>query len=253
MSKPRTSKSKTAPDAAAPAAPKRPRGRPPQLSQQKIVDKAMELLANRAPEDLSLSLVAEALAQPTMSLYYHFPNLKTLLEAVADHAFSLFKAPPVRAHDPWQTTLLNWLWALQRLCDRYPVTLKIISVEGRPSPAWMRVRAPLLRLLQAQGLDGKALAFASNWFINQAVGLIVLEHAAHLSRQTFAEDRLEHLDEADRAIYQVLQQHLPKIRRDEVLEFGFRAMIGTLEGLVAQQDAALAPRAGAKKKPARES
>jgi AcrR family transcriptional regulator len=221
--------------------PKRPRGRPPQLSKQKIVDKAMELLATQSADDLSLAAVAEALALPTMSLYYHFPNLKTLLEAVADHAFSLFKAPKPRAQQSWQELSLAWLWALQRHCERYPVTLKIIAVEGQPSPAWMRVRAPMLRLLQSLGLDGPALAFASNWFINQAVGLILLEQAAHFGRQSFAQNPLLELDEEDREIYRVLQQHLPKIRRDDALEFGFKATIQTLERLVAESSSAPAP------------
>lgn len=209
--------------------PKRPRGRPPRLSEQVIIDKTMELLTTHSADDISMAMVAESLGIPTMSLYNYFANHAALLNAVSDYAFSLFKFPDSQLQKPWQEALLAWLWALQHHLDQHPVAIKIVSVEGQASQAWTKVMNPVLQVLKRLGLKGSALTFAIAWFTSETIGLMMIESSAHPSRQVFAQrEPFPDLDEEDQENHLLLKKHIGKIRRDDVLDFGFQSAIRAL-------------------------
>lgn len=230
------SKTKSAP---APAAEpgsdrvKRPRGRPPRLSGQAIIDKTMELLTTHSADDISMAMVAESLSIPTMSLYNYFANHAALLNAVSDYAFSLFEFPASQLQKPWEEALLAWLWALQRHFDQHPVAIKIVSVEGQASLAWTRVMTPVLQVLKKLGLKGQALTFAIAWFTSETIGLMMIESSAHPSRQVYAfREVFAGLTDEEQADQALLKKHIGKIRRDDVLDFGFQSAIRALRTLL---------------------
>jgi AcrR family transcriptional regulator len=212
---------------------KRPRGRPPRLSEQAIIDKTMELLTTHSADDISMAMVAESLAIPTMSLYNYFANHAALLNAVSDYAFSLFKFPSSQLQKPWQEALLAWLWALQEHFDRHPVAIKIVSIEGQASLAWTKVMTPALQVLKNLGLKGPELTFAIAWFTSETIGLMLIESSAHPSRQVYAmREVFPDLKTEAQDDHQLLKKHIGKIRRDDVLNFGFRSAIRALEQLI---------------------
>jgi AcrR family transcriptional regulator len=231
MSKP---KPVSEPQAATPAERvKRPRGRPPRLSERAIIEKTMELLNVHSADDISMAMVADSLSIPTMSLYNYFANHAALLNAVSDYAFSLFKFPSSQLQKPWQEAVMAWLWALQHHLDRHPVAIKIVSIEGQASLAWNRVMAPLMQVLKGLGLQGQALAFAAAWFTSETIGLMMIESSAHASRQVYAlREVFAELDAEEHADHLLLKKHIGKIKRDDVLNFGFRSAIRALEQLI---------------------
>lgn len=240
------SNSKTsAPKAAAVAAakPRRPRGRPARLSRQAIIDQAMLLLATRSADELTLTSVAAGLGTATMSLYNYFPNHEALLNAVADHAFSLFKVPKPRARQSWQEEMLAWLWALQRHCAQHPVVFKIIGLEGQVSTASLKVFAPLLQMLRKLGLEGPQLAFASAWFTSHAVGLMLTEASAPAFRHPIALGHLEKLTPEEQETFLMMRSHTERVTSEQVLEHGFRLIITGVEQMLPA--AKKAPRRGA--------
>jgi AcrR family transcriptional regulator len=169
---------------------------------------------------------------PTMSLYNYFPNHAALLSAVGDYAFSLFRFPKSQLRKPWQETLLAWLWAVDRHFERHPIAFKMISVEGQVSPAWSKVQEPLLEVMAGLGLKGKELTFALCWFTSQAIGLMLVEASAHPSRQLGTQFRADANSETAEQVLRELIKHKPAIRREDILEFGFRGMIRSLEQLL---------------------
>lgn len=230
------SKAKSADAPVAGAAPepvKRPRGRPPRLSEQAIIDKTMELLNSHSADDISMAMVAESLSIPTMSLYNYFANHAALLNAVSDYAFSLFKFPATHLDKPWQEALLAWLWALQNHLDRHPVAIKIVSVEGQASLAWTKVMTPVLQVLKRLGLKGSQLSFAIAWFTSETIGLMMIESSAHPSRSVYASRGVfPELEGEEHDDHLQLKKHIGKIKRDDVLDFGFRSAIRSLEQLI---------------------
>jgi len=229
MSNRKTSAQKTA---AVAAKPKRPRGRPARLSRQAIIDQAMLLLATRSADELTLTAVAAGLGTATMSLYNYFPNHEALLNAVADHAFSLFKVPKARARQSWQETMLAWLWALQRHCAQHPVVFKIIGLDGQVSPASIKVFAPVLQMLRELGLEGRDLAFASAWFTSHAVGLMLTEASAPAFRHPIALGHLEKLTPEEQETFLMMRAHTEQVTSEQVLEHGFRLIIAGVEQLL---------------------
>ena len=211
---------------------KRPRGRPPQRSVQVIIDKTMELLAARPPEDISMALVAESLGIPTMSLYNYFPNHAALLNAVGDYAFSLFRFPKSQLQKPWREALLAWLWAVDRHFERHPVATKMMTVEGHISVAWTKVQEPLLQIMAGLGLRGRELTFALCWFTSQAIGLMLIETSAHSSRQLKGHPQSAPDSAVAEQVLRELARYKPGIRRQDVLDFGFRGIIDSLERLL---------------------
>ncbi len=207
--------------------PRRSRGRPPKITTERVIEATMSLLEDHAPEEISMAEVAARLNIPVMSLYNHYPNTSVLLQAVADHSFSQFRIPRTAADAPWQTVLRDWLRELARHCDRHPVALRIMSIEGRATPAWRRILSPLLAVLQEAGTDDQHAALLLAWITSQALGLIYIEEFADPAR------RLAPLTAAalgeDAPYLAALNQLLPGVQRQQVLELGFQAMVDGLE------------------------
>lgn len=229
MSNPKTPAQKSA---AAASKPRRPRGRPARLSHQVIIEQAMALLATRSADELTLTSVAAGLGTATMSLYNYFPNHEALLNAVADHAFSLFKVPKPRARQTWQEAMLAWLWALQRHCAQHPVVFKIIGLDGQVSAASLKVFAPVLKIFRELGLEGEDLAFVMAWFTSHAVGLMLTEASAPAFRHPIALGHLEKLTPEEQEAFLMMRPYMEKVSREQVLEHGFRLIITGVEALL---------------------
>jgi AcrR family transcriptional regulator len=208
------------------------RGRPARLSQHAVVLATMALLEKRLPDEITLALLAKELNTATVSLYKYFPNRDAVLNAVAEHFYSLFEFPAPRRNQAWQKTALDWLWAVHRHMQRHPLASRMYGVDGQLSTAMMKMCAPATRMLEQQGLQGEALAFANAWFINHALGLIFNEVSAGDFRQPIALRHVVDLPAEDQETYLALRPYIATVKSVDVLEFGFNMMIAGLEQLL---------------------
>jgi AcrR family transcriptional regulator len=211
---------------------KRSPGRPAGLSQQAIVGTAMELLTTFTTDELSFAKLADQFGVAPMTLYNYFPNREALLNAVADHAFSLFKPAAANTRQTWQQQLLAWLWALQRHCQQHPVVFKVMGFEGGLSQAWVAATTPAYRILRERGLKGRELAQVSSWFMADAMGLIIADALMPIYRRPPGLAHLEELDADAQDIHLTLRKYLVDIPSDEWLEFGFQRLLASLEQIV---------------------
>jgi AcrR family transcriptional regulator len=58
-----------------------------EVSQQRILDAATEIAAERGYEGTSIGLVSERSGLPASSIYWHFKDKDALIAAVIDHSF----------------------------------------------------------------------------------------------------------------------------------------------------------------------
>lgn len=208
---------------------KRAPGRPARLSAEAIIGAAAKLLENCSTDELTFAGLAGEFGVAPMTLYNYFPNREVLLNAVADHAFSLFELPAARADQSWQEQLMDWLWALQRHCRQHPVVIKVMGFEGGLSQAWVATVTPAYRILRARGLEERQLALVSSWFLADAMGLIMAETLMPMYRRPTGLAQLEELDIDTQNIHIGLRKHMSAISGDEWLAFGFQRLIASLE------------------------
>jgi AcrR family transcriptional regulator len=163
-----------------------------------------------------------------MALYKYFPSRDALMNALAEHTFSLLVAP-MPAGGEWQERLLGWLQALHAHVEKYPTTLKVIGWEGHLSGAWVRVVAPVAQLLDEQGLKGERLAFVLAWFISSTMGFLMVETAESTSyRQHYSFGVLDDLPHDEQKTFMNLLPLLPEIDHRQVVEFGLRQLVGMI-------------------------
>jgi TetR/AcrR family tetracycline transcriptional repressor len=210
-------------------------GRQATLSHEKIIAQALELLEHISTDDLTMTRIAQGLGITTMALYKYFPSRDALMNALAEHTFSLLVAPMPAAGE-WQERLLGWLRAIHAHVEKYPTTLKVIGWEGHLSGAWVRVVAPVAQLLDEQGLKGERLAFVLAWFISSTMGFLLVETAESTSyRQHFSFGVLDGLPEAEQKTFMNLLPMMPRIDYRQVVEFGLQRLVGTMGVLVAEE------------------
>jgi hypothetical protein len=90
----------------------------------------------------------------------------------------------------------------------------------------------LIRVLRGAGFEGAGLAFASSWFVTEAIGMIMMELFAPAFRRPIALSHLAELDADDQAIFLELRPHLTDIDNERLLDFSFRQLIAGLEQLL---------------------
>jgi AcrR family transcriptional regulator len=210
-------------------------GRQATLSHEKIIAQALQLLEHIATDDLTMTRIAQGLGTTTMALYKYFPSRDALMNALAEHTFSLL-ATPMPVDGAWQERLLGWLQVLHAHVEKYPTTLKVIGWEGHLSGAWVRVVAPVAQLLDEQGVKGERLAFVLAWFISSTMGFLLVETAESTRyRQHFSFGVLDDLPAGEQQTFMALLPMLPKIDHRQVVEFGLRQLVGMVGVLIEEQ------------------
>jgi hypothetical protein len=109
----------------------------------------------------------------------------------------------------------------------------VIRWEDRICSAWLKTWFPVATALREQGLEGRRLAFALDWFSNAAMGFIQAQMDAGPSRRPSALAFLSELDAEEQRLAVELWSSFQTLATDEALEFGFARIIQGLEALVA--------------------
>lgn len=137
------------------AAAKKTTGRParrarPELSRDRILNAALELIDARGLDTLNMRDLGQALGASTMSVYRHFRNKSELLEAVVDHVVEGF-APPVM-DGAWQVQARTLSLRVRAAMLAHPELADQIGREFRRSPISLRVNAAIIERLRQAGV-----------------------------------------------------------------------------------------------------
>jgi AcrR family transcriptional regulator len=213
------------------SASRRARGRPARLSRAAVLDKAMELLATVGNvEELTMTRIAQELGAVPMALYTYFPNREALLEALSAETFTGFTYQAC-VDDPWQLRLRGWLQALQSYLQRFPHLRRSIGWNNQiaVSSTWTTMILPVLDVMIEQGLTERRLALAFSWFVESAVGFLILVGRSPDYRQQLSMSTLDHLTESDRQKLMLLLPYMTTPSTDELIELGFDSLLNELE------------------------
>lgn len=104
------------------------------LSRESIVTAAVDLADREGLDGLSMRRLAHRLSVDAMSIYYHLPDKKALLIAMADAVVAEIEpAPPTGA--PWADELRALIMAARATVSRHPWAARILEQRNDPSPA----------------------------------------------------------------------------------------------------------------------
>lgn len=121
------------------------------LSREKLIAVAIELLDRRGANAITMRALADALQVTPMALYNHFSSKRELLSAVADHLVS--SAQFDGRHAGWREQIRHCFHALRELCLRHPALPQLLE-GSETAPA--SVFAPMevaMQALRKAGLD----------------------------------------------------------------------------------------------------
>lgn len=205
-----------------------PRGRPPVLSSDTIVDVALDVLRANPKEEFTTAKVARELGVSPPALSRYFPSRAALLDAMGRKVFAEF--PDVPANGDWREQLTAWQHNLLRLFRKNRGMLQLMSWEGKLSGPWLRVQMPVIGLLHDLGFSGLALYETGLWFLSGTVGMIRTYFATDAAEVESSElldmsEGLELLTPAHRELVLEAQKWMGKSDPDRILGIGLRTLV----------------------------
>lgn len=130
----------------------RPRRR--ELSREKLVAAAIELIDGRGVDALSMRTLADRVGVTPMALYRHFAHKRDLLAAIA--AQMLAGADFASPAPDWRVRLRHCFGELRGLCLRHPSLPQLIEREGVAPVAIFAPMDSAVGALREAGLDDLA-------------------------------------------------------------------------------------------------
>jgi len=219
----------------------------PELSRDRILSTALELIDAQGLNTLNMRDLGRALGASTMSVYRHFRNKSDLLDAVVDHVVEGF-APP-RMEGSWQAQARVLSLRVRAAMLTHPELADLIGREFRRSPTSLRVNAAIIERLRQAGVP-RALLPDTYWAISSYTsGYALLEaqsrrrrggpagpdaEAGRVKKLAAMLDEVEGLDpEVSQAAAVVLSRPLD----DRQFLFGLDCLIAGIEDRIRQAHA----------------
>lgn len=168
------------------AARKKPTGKPArraraELSRDRILAAALELIDAGGLNTLNMRDLGQALGASTMSVYRHFRNKSELVDAVVDHVVEGF-APPVM-EGAWQTQARTLSLRVRAAMLAHPELADQIGREFRRSAISLQVNAAIIERLRQAGVP-RPLLPDTYWAISSYTnGYALLEAQSHRRRR----------------------------------------------------------------------
>lgn len=136
----------------------RPKRRRP-LTQDRIVDVALDLMRKEGYDAVSMRRLAQALGTGPASLYAHVENRRELDQLVVDRVIDPDLVPdPDPEH--WQEQLLDLMRAMREMYRRYPGVARASMAMVPTGPSALRTIERMLNLLLAAGIPPQIAAWA---------------------------------------------------------------------------------------------
>lgn len=144
---------------------------PLDLDAEAIVDAALELLAERGLDAVSMRNVGARIGVSTMPLYDRVGNKDALLDAMVDRALAGM-APAPKRNETWQRYATRWAHAVRaRLTDTADLRLLI----GSRRPPFVEASRPLIDIMRADGFAADAAVQACRLLLWAVVGFATVE------------------------------------------------------------------------------
>jgi AcrR family transcriptional regulator len=145
-----------------------------QLTRERIISTAVEVIEREGVGALSMRRIAAQLGSGVMALYNHFPGKEALLDGVAEHVMSGLDFPT----DPdasWEDQLRGQARAFRQMGRAYPRCMMVVVSRPATSATELRPIERALATLRGAGFSGEDAIRVVRTFIAFAAGSLVRE------------------------------------------------------------------------------
>jgi AcrR family transcriptional regulator len=227
----------------------KPRARPrAELSRERILGAALELIDANGLRALNMRDLGLALGASTMGVYRHFRNKSELLDAVVDYVTEGFAPTPIEGS--WQTQAKALSLNVRASMLAHPDLADLIGREFRRSPTSLRVNTQIIERLRVSGVPSQLLPH-TYWAISSyTTGYALLEaqtfrHRRRSDPMSSGPDRvrkaatlLRSVEGASPGALQEAARVLSRPLDDAQFLFGLECLIRGLEDKFADVDGA---------------
>ncbi len=153
--------------------------RPPRapLSRERVVDAAMELVESHGLAGLSTRRLGAALGCEAMSVYHHFPSMRSVHDAMVERAIAGVAEPPLDDDPVERLRFLGYEY--RRMAHRHPRLLPLIALHRLNMPAGVAFIERVLRHFHAALPDDRLAAQAFRMFGYYVIGAALDETSGY--------------------------------------------------------------------------
>lgn len=218
---------------------KRPRGRPAQLSQDRILDCALTLLQTLPLAQLTMQRLANELGTTPTALYGYFSNQEDLFLHISERVMAGVDMAAAHREQDWQQVLRLWANAIRDRLLVYPHAAELVQLKPQQTPAgWFELTVPLIKALRNAGLSGYLLMDSLRCISRVVFGSIVNELTMdpyNLSlEQESASAAMQHLSAESRAEIEYLMPYLGDQDNNALFAFTVDRLIDSIDALLKQ-------------------
>lgn len=216
--------------------PKRSRGRPAQLSRERILETTLALLQTVPASELTMQRLAKELGTTPTALYGYFGSQRELFHAAGEQVLGGVDLSPVQAAADWRDALRAWSNAVRARTLEYRYSINLMDYQPGVTVASFAASAVLATALRSSGLDGQLLLDCVRW-INRVVfstirNEVTLDPTNLAIESAGAAAALEHLSGPARAEIERLQPYLGDQDQDALFAFTVERLVDGVEALV---------------------
>jgi AcrR family transcriptional regulator len=216
---------------------KRPRGRPAQLSQERILDSALKLLQTLPLAQLTMQRLASELGTTPTALYGYFNNQEELFLKICERVMGGVDLTAMRREQDWRKALQSWANAIRNRMLVYPHAAELVQLKPEHTPAgWFELTVPLIQALRRAGLSDyllmDSLRCISRVVFGSVVNELTLDPYSLSLEQENAKAALQHLSAESRAEIEYLMPYLGDQDNDALFAFTVDRLIDGIEALL---------------------
>jgi AcrR family transcriptional regulator len=216
---------------------KRPRGRPAQLSQERILDSALKLLQSLPLAQLTMQRLATELGTTPTALYGYFSNQEDLFLKISERVMNGVDLSAARSEQDWRKVLRIWANAIRDRILVYPHAAELVQLKPEHTPAgWFELTVPLIQALRRAGLSGyllmDSLRCISRVVFGSIVNELTLDPYSLSLEQENAKAALQHLSAESRAEIEYLMPYLGDQDNNALFAFTVDRLVDGIEALL---------------------
>ena len=151
------------------------RGRRPNLSREKIIEKTLSLLNSSNPENFSVRKLAQELGVTPAAIYVYFSGQDDLLRYAAEEVASRVELDKIPSDASWRDTLKAWAFVVRANHRTFPHATMMLKMSQHIPTAWFRVIEPVWTVFEKLGIDEPAKINLAQSYIRGVAGLVLIE------------------------------------------------------------------------------